>query len=239
MSMKLKMLFAAVLIVPSWAYAALESLNNEEMVAISGKGTEILGGADLSWTLSLNHQYASDLSKKEISLVNGFEANGIAKVTQAYYRMTNNLECPLLELCRLAISPNNHTEKQPDGSIAKKWLVFKQIQGTLQIDQFTLSGTTFINQYNNPQSAMRLTFYDDKPLKIRNLGFKSLSIEAGDEGYFNTTKYETYATGKNVPQFDQGQEKGFMGLNIHGNMHMNGNIKIFSVNCTGDGASRC
>lgn len=228
-----------MLVAPSFTYAALKHLDTEEMVAVTGQAATILGGADLSLTLSLNQQYANDLSKKQISITNGYESSGIAKVTEAYYRIRTDVDCPLLELCRLAISPNNNMEQQADGSFKKKWLVFKQLQGTLQIEQFSLSGTTFINQYNNPQSAMYLAFYDDKPLKIRNLGFKSLSVEAGDEGYFNTTQYDTYATGKNVPQFDQGQEKGFMGLNVHGNMHMSGNIKIFSVNCTGDGLSRC
>ena len=41
---------------------------------------------------------------------------------------------------------------------------------------------------------MNLTFYDDKPLKIRNLGFAALSIETGsgqgvNEGYANSEVY--------------------------------------------------
>lgn len=44
---------------------------------------------------------------------------------------------------------------------------------------------------------------------------------------------------QNVPDFDLGAEKGFMGLNMHGNLHMSGNLKIFSYNCTGNGSGRC
>ena len=103
---------------------------------------------------------------------------------------------------------------------------------------------------------MMLSFYDDKPLKIRNLGFATMAIETGSklegEGYANSTVYEKYNSKQiladgtigsevslDVPLFDQGAEKGFMGLNIHGNMHMSGNVKIFSYNCTGSAASRC
>ncbi|MEB5929655.1 hypothetical protein [Acinetobacter schindleri] len=234
--MKIKLLCLLICSVPILSSAALENLNADEMHAVTGKSGQILGGADLSWTLSLNHQYANDLSKKNISNINGTEANGIAKVAEAdaFYFMRTS-DCSLLELCRLAISPNNHFE---NGN--KKWLVFKQIQGTVQIDQFTLSGTTFINQAGAPQSAMRITFYDAKPLKIRNLGFKSLSVESGNEGFLNTTTYSKVGnTTKDVPTFDRGQEKGFMGLNIHGNLHVDGNLKMFSMNCTGTSTSRC
>ncbi len=59
---------------------------------------------------------------------------------------------------------------------------FKRFQGTLQIDQFSLDGVTIINREGNPQTAMQLTFYDDKPLKIRNLGFATLAVETGTTG---------------------------------------------------------
>ncbi len=43
-------------------------LDNTELVDVVGQG-----GADLSWTLSLNHQYANDLSLKNISKTNGVD----------------------------------------------------------------------------------------------------------------------------------------------------------------------
>ncbi|OTG90421.1 hypothetical protein [Acinetobacter sp. ANC 3813] len=208
--------------------AGLVGLNSDELVSVTGKG-----GADLSWTLSLNQQYATDMSLKNISKLNGVDKNGRAVVTEAYYKMQTS-DCPLLELCRLAIAPNNHIENGQ-----KKWLVFKQLQGTIQIEKFSLEGTTILNKDGNPQTAMLLKFYDNYPLKIRNLGFSSLSVESGATGYLNTDKYTTYDSGKSaVPSFDKDQEKGFMGVNMHGNLHIDGNLKIFSYNCSGAG-SRC
>ena len=49
----------------------------------------------------------------------------------------------------------------------------------------------------------------------------------------------TTVSGLQVPEFDRGSEQGFMGLNVHGNMHMSGKLNIFSFNCTGNGAGRC
>ncbi len=172
--------------------AGLVDLDNTELVGVTGQG-----GADLSLTLSINHQYANDMSLNTISRTNGVDANGRAIV------------------------------------------VFKQFQGTMQIDKFSLEGTTILNKEGKPQTAMLLKFFDDKPLKIRNLGFASLSVESGENGYFNTSTYNSYGTSKTVPTFDKGQEQGFMGLNVHGNLHLDGNLKIFSYNCSGTAGSRC
>lgn len=223
------------------ASANLVSLNYQELTETTGQG-----GADLSWTLSLNHEYATDMSKLNISNGNPSNPNDVFYKLDPDSCGTNNL------LCRLAIAPNNHVDENGN----KKWLVFKQLQGTIQIDKFSLDGTTIINHHNEPQTAMKISFYDDKPLKIRNLGFATLAIETGtgegaNEGYANSQTYNKF-TGRvyqadgtfteeeqDVPLFDRGTEKGFMGLNVHGNMHMNGNLKIFSYNCTGGAQSRC
>lgn len=238
-----KMTLATLMCVSLSSYANLVNLNQQEMKEVVGQG-----GADLSWTFSLNHRYATNPNLKNI---HGIE-NGIATV---YYDFdanscgTNNL------FCRLAISPNNHVDEDDN----KKWLVFKDIQGTLQIDRFSIDGATIINYRNIPQAAMQVTFYDESPLKIRNLGFSTLAVETGttdeadnkEEGYLNVDKYDTYVekitdingnittAEKAVPQFDLGQEKGFMGLNVHGNMHISGKLKIFSYNCSGGAQSRC
>lgn len=223
------------------ASANLVSLNYQELTETTGQG-----GADLSWTLSLNHEYATDMSKLNISNGNPSYPNDVFYKLDSDSCGTNNL------FCRLAIAPNNHVDENGN----KKWLVFKQLQGTIQIDKFSLDGTTIINHHNEPQTAMKISFYDDKPLKIRNLGFATLAIETGtgegaNEGYANSQTYNKF-TGRvyqadgtfteeeqDVPLFDRGTEKGFMGLNVHGNMHMNGNLKIFSYNCTGGAQSRC
>jgi hypothetical protein len=219
------------------SHANLVSMSTAQLNETTGQG-----GADLSWTLSLNHVYATDMSKEDI-----YNRNNPLEV---FYKLNPTACGDDKKFCRLAISPNNHVDAQGN----KKWLVFKGIQGTIQIDKFSIDGTTIINHQNNAQSAMKVTFYDDKPLKIRNLGFETLAIEtgtSGKEGYANTGTYTTYmdrtykADGnpaeveQNVPDFDLGAEKGFMGLNMHGNLHMSGNLKIFSYNCTGNGSGRC
>ncbi|WP_312157651.1 hypothetical protein [Acinetobacter variabilis] len=234
------LMLATVLGISLATQAGLVSLDPQQMTAETGQG-----GADLSWTLSLNHQYATDLTKSQIS-------ETVANKLEVYYKPTT--DCGINTLfCRLAISPNNHVDAQGN----KKWLVFKGIQGTLQIDKFSIDGTTITNAAGDPQTAMKITFYDDKPLKIRNLGFNTLAIETGTgegdkEGYANSEKYTTFTNrvyqadgtyttaSADVPEFDRGREKGFMGLNMHGNMHMSGNLKIFGFNCSaGSAQSRC
>lgn len=222
------------------SYAGLETLDSVQMMDVVGQG-----GADLNWTLSLNHIYATDLTKNNISRV---DADG--NVIEAFYILDPAACGTSRQFCRLAIAPNNHV----DASGNKKWLVFKGIQGTLQIDKFSIDGMTLINSAGKPQTAMQISFYDDKPLKIRNLGFNTMSVETGNgstEGYANINDYQTYTqkvidadgnlttTQNAVPNFDKGAEKGFLGLNIHGNLHMNGNLKIFSYNCSGVAGSRC
>ncbi len=224
------------------SYAGLEVLDQQELTDTVGQG-----GADLSWTLSLNHVYATDLTKNAISRLDG---NG--NPLEVFYVLDPTTCGATKQFCRLAIAPNNHI----DANGNKKWLVFKGIQGTIQIDKFSIDGTTIINHRNEPQTAMKISFNDDKPLKIRNLGFATLAIETGtgegaNEGYANSQTYNKF-TGRvyqadgtftqqeqDIPLFDKGAEKGFMGLNVHGNMHMNGNLKIFSYNCTGGAQSRC
>lgn len=222
------------------SHAGLKALDRNQMTDVVGQG-----GADLNWTLSLNHVYATDLSKNNISEM---DTNG--NVIEAFYMLDPDVCGTTRQFCRLAIAPNNHV----DANGNKKWLVFKGIQGTLQIDKFSVDGDTIINAAAKPQTALKITFYDDKPLKIRNLGFNTVSIETGTsgvEGYANISTYDTYnqktadANGNltnepvAVPSFDKGTEKGFLGVNMHGNLHMSGNLKIFSYNCAGSATSRC
>ena len=78
------------------------------------------------------------------------------------------------------------------------------------------------------------------------MGFNTLAIETGigegdKEGYANSEKYTTFTNrvykedgtyttaSADVPEFDRGREKGFMGLNMHGNMHMSGNLKYLAL----------
>lgn len=233
-------LLGTVLLSVTMTHAGLEQLNTTELTDVTGQG-----GADLNWTLSLNHVYATDLTKENISRL-----DGAGKVLEAFYVLDPAACGSTKQFCLLAIAPNNHVDENGN----KKWLVFKGLQGTLQIDKFSVDGTTIINAARKPQTAMQITFYDDSPLKIRNLGFNTVSIETGTsdtEGYENNPTYETYnqkmidangnitTTSMSVPTFDKGNEKGFLGVNMHGNLHMSGNLKIFSYNCSGAQGSRC
>ncbi|ANF82336.1 hypothetical protein A3K93_09130 [Acinetobacter sp. NCu2D-2] len=231
--------------------AALVNLSNDQLTQAIGQG-----GADLNWTLSLNHEYATNMEINEIS-------TGIGNDFEVYYKL-DETACGLKKvLCRLAIAPNNHLDENGN----KKWLVFKGVQGTVQIDKFSLDGTTITRMINNnntrQQTALKISFEDKYPFKIRNLGFETLAVEnakeilPGDsevsttgktytEGYLNTDIYKTNeeitdydVQTDSIPKnwFDSGAEKGFMGINVHGNLHINGNIKIFSYNC--DGTGRC
>lgn len=229
---------AFLLLVSGILHAELAILNVEEMQAVQGQG-----GAELNWTLSLNHTYANDLKLK-----NFFDKDDAGNIGYSY-SCTNDVQC------RFAFSPNNH--KEGDN---QKWLVFKKIQGTIAIDKFSIAGSTIINKNDDPQTALQITFEDAHPIKLRNVGFENLSVETdGFEdsngnnitGYLNDSKYENYNAytiddgvlkdnkDTPVPAFDNGTETGFMGLNVHGNLHMSGNLKIFGFNCTGNANARC
>lgn len=61
--MLMKLFFYPVLIVfSSLVHADLVGLDSTELTDVTGQG-----GADLSWTLSLNHKYANDMSLQDIS----------------------------------------------------------------------------------------------------------------------------------------------------------------------------
>ena len=169
------------------------------------------GGADLSLSLSLNQALPT--------------GNGLANT----YQCANGVN----QFCRLAVAFNNRQDEK--GNLY--WLVFKKIQGTLAIDKFQLDGTTVTVDSNQYRSALKLTFLDAYPIQIRNFGFEALSIETdtgssdAQKGYLNTNVPSNY-TG-----FDQGMERGFVGVNMNGNLALSGSVKVFS--CNGSATSRC
>lgn len=190
-----------------FANTGLQPLTNQEMSEVEGQG-----GADLSLSVSINHAISSDPTK----LSNTYECKNGAN-----------------QFCRLAVSYNNR--KDANGNMY--WLVAKKLQGTMAIDKFQLDGTTVKTGTGTYRSAVKLTFLDGYPLQMRNVGFESLAIETdtgstdAQKGYLSTTKPSNY-TG-----FDANLERGFMGLNMNGNLAAAGSIKIFS--CTPSSASRC
>ncbi|MDQ9020760.1 hypothetical protein RFI02_06550 [Acinetobacter sichuanensis] len=219
----MKLILGSLLLLATSVQAGLVGLDNEQLGEVNGQG-----GADLSWTLSLNHKAVS----------------GTALSRE--YECSNNL------YCRLAISPNN----RKDAAGNMYWLVFKQLQGTLQLDKFQLDGVPVsVGAPSAPvnRTALQLTFGIGKdsagaetyfqPLKIRNFGYAALQIEKdadggtnpATKGYLNNSRYpDTIAS-----VYDRGQETGFTGLNMHGNLALAGTLKVFGCSGNTSGASRC
>lgn len=230
--MKKLTLLAALVALSNTSHAGLEQMDNQALQQVTGQG-----GADISLQLRLNHD------------------------NSANFVCANNE----LEYCRLALSINNRyadgsykdssgvVRNSAGGIIAnvgrKQWLVFKGIQGTINIQEIKLDGTDLT--YNGiVKPAIQLSFNPLKPIQFRNVGFQSLAIETdtvANEGAGNAPGYlakgsggtgtGTYVNGKyTTAGFDNGREVGFTGLNIHGNLSVAGTLKIFSCDA---GHPRC
>ncbi|ATZ66613.1 hypothetical protein [Acinetobacter haemolyticus] len=194
---------------------AMESLDDQSLQNITGQA-----GADLSLKVSLNH-----------------DSNA-------------NFLCADLLYCRLALSLNNryHDGTQdtydaqgnriPSSTGRKQWLVMKGIQGTVNIQEIKLDGEDVI--YNGiSHAAIKLGFNPTKPIEFRNVGFQSLSIEtdtAPESNSGNVPGYLTPATPYGGSGFDANKERGFIGVNMNGNLSLTGDIKIFSC---GSAHPRC
>ena len=138
----------------------------------------------------------------------------------------------------------------------KQWIVFKGIQGSIQLQKVDIDGTDLLYSSDaimtgtpdQIKAALQVSFKAANPIKIRNFGFNALSIEtdtvanegAGNvPGYLNADKYGATA-GTNIKVttsvYDQGRETGFMGMMMNGNLALQGNLKVFS--CDGS-MKRC
>ena len=250
-----------LLCMTSISHAELQALDNQTLQSIQGQG-----GADLSLKLSLNH---NNLSDAEL-------LSGVAPT----------FNCTNLEYCRLAVSVNKRFVQYQTGdtndvwSLAasdptasnkgrKLWLVFKGLQGTVNIQKIGLDGidlnyTKYVNGTASGsmiKPAMQFTFDSSQPIQIRNLGFNALSIEQDkvlsyydangklveeessspqDYGFLKTGAYSEVAQsvdstapstgpkGTTANKYDTGHEKGFLGLQMNGNLAIDGKIKIFA-----------
>lgn len=217
----------------AWS-AGLQSLDDSALGQVDGQA-----GADISLELRLNHTAA------------GVFDTGVCASSK-------------LEYCRLGIALNNryhngtqdtydaNGNRTPSATGRKQWLVLKGIQGTLNIQKIGFDGAdiqyTAKNSTVTVKPAIQLTFDATKPILIRNFGFQSMSIEtdtgANDvgPGYLDTTKYTVAANGAfdgNNPLTGVGREKGFLGLNMNGNLAVAGTIKMFSCEAGAAGHPRC
>ena len=206
--------------------SALEVIEDSTLDTITGQA-----GADISLKMQLNH-----------------DAN-------------NSLVCSNRVYCRLGISLNNryhdgsadtfnaNDERIPSATGRQQWVVFKGIQGTINITKMTLDGIdleyTKVGGATQKKAALNLGFTTADPIQIRNFGFESMSIETDthpNANSLNTSGYLVPVTGTQsslytVAGFDNGKERGFLGLNMNANLALNGSIKIFS--CAGGTHIRC
>ena len=231
--MKKNILFSALLLVFGTAHAELQTLDNQQLQQVEGQA-----GATINWTLSLNQT-----------------SPGVFDTTT----------CSDLRFCRFAVSSNNRYDDgsyvSNDGTIhkengdvttetgRKQWLVFKGLQGTIQIQNMDISGDDLKYTADNGtdekiKAALKVSFKKEYPILIRNLGFSALSIEtdtvanegAGNvSGYFNADKYGATA-GPDIKVttsvYDQGRETGFTGITMNGNLALQGNLKVFSCDAS-------
>lgn len=225
--MQLKYLLGIIALSLSVSSAyALENLNDNDLTEVTGQA-----GADLSIKMSLNHTAAAQF---------------------------DTTLCADKRFCRLGLSLNNryHDGTQdtvnattgaitPSSTGRKQWLVFKGIQGTINIPELKLDGST-VSWGAVTQPTVIFGFTSTKPIEIRNLGFQALSIETDtcteantncSTGSANTPGYLVpVASPSNYTGFDAGREKGFMGLNINTNLSITGSIKMFAC---GSNHPRC
>ncbi len=222
---------------------AMEALTDQDLQQVEGQA-----GADLSLKLSLNHNVLTNTQ-----LTNGTKP-------------TFNCDPAKIQFCRLAISPNKRfmngtTPSDVTGN--RLWLVMKGIQGTINIQKLGLDGTDLVIG-NVIKPAIQLSFLSSMPIQIRDFGFNSISIEKDGfvssqsnpnvlteptgqtaYGYLNTGTYTavaektgTVASGATTANlYDVGKEKGFMGLQMNGNLALQGKMMMFS--CDSASNSRC
>lgn len=156
------------------------------------------------------------------------------------------------KFCRLGVSLNNRV----DSTNHKSWLVFKGLHAeAINLQNLRIDGVSGIN---GSQSGLKLTFTATDPIQLRHVGFKAVSMEyddfastksaswattgiwdepaspTGDPGYL---KYSTYSA-SDPSVYDREHEKGFLGVDMHGNLSVTGSMTIYALSCTGSG-TRC
>ena len=155
--MKRSILFSSLLVLFGTAHAELQTLDNQQLQQVEGQA-----GATINWTLSLNQT-----------------SPGVFDTTT----------CSDLRFCRLGLSLNNRYDDgsyvSNDGTIHKKngdvttatgrkqWLVFKGLQGTIQIQNMDISGDDLKYTADNGtdekiKAALKVSFKKEYPILIRN-----------------------------------------------------------------------
>ena len=216
-------------------YAAFEPMDNYQLQAVQGQGQS---AATINWELALN-QTAPGV----------FDTAGCAALE--YCRIGISLNNRFSD--KSYVDRNGQAKNAAGTNISsitgkKEWLVFKGVQGSIRILGVDIDGTDLLykNKTNGDEikAALQLKFNAAKPIEIRNLGFSAISIETdsvANEGIGNVAGYlsmgsggsgaTAYANGKYTDvsnRFDLGRETGFTGLNMNGNLALQGTLKVFS-----------
>lgn len=209
--------------------AGLQALNNDELQAVEGQA-----GADLRLKLSLNQKLDGQF---------------------------DNVMCSNPGYCHIAISlnkrfvkPGNNGTFIPDSNEGNKlWLVWKAVQGSVNIQKLGLDGIDL--KYRNSSNveivkpSILVSFTAAEPIQIRNFGYEALSIERDnftssvnihggssneqDYAYLKNTRYSNNQSDFNnrtSSPYDAGKQTGFTGLKMNGNLAINGRLAIFSCN---------
>lgn len=227
----------------------------KDILTVSLVGVILLGVNSISYSDQL--MPLSDMDLAEVNGQAGVDLNLKLSLNHtADYKFDSSIcSSSQLEYCRLAIALNNRYDdgsndtysngvRVPSATGKNQWLVFKGIQGTVLIDKLSLDGAdvTFKSKSGTDtyRGALNFSFDPNKPIKIRNFGFQSLSMEtdtavasssSNQEGFLSTTKYNQTtdnAFDKNNPDTGVAREKGFLGVSMNGNLSLGGNIKVFS-----------
>lgn len=196
------------------------------------------------------HGYAAleQLDNSELEQIQGQAGADISlKLTlnqTSIGRFDENL-CADARYCRLAVTFNN---RGTEAAGNRQWLVFKGIQGTVNIQKLGLDGIDLM--YNNKANvqtvkpAIQLGSKYETPILLRNLGFDTVSIEtdtgtnATNAGYLANASggaehVNSYVNGKyTVDGYDKGREVGFTGIKLNGNFAMNSKLMIFSCDAS-------
>lgn len=244
----MKKMMALLLFSTSIVHAELQALNNSELQAIEGQA-----GADLSLKLSLNQNILSDAALQAgtapIFSCTNLEYCRLAvsfnkRFVQKYINQGASDPRPTDTdpIWTEAVSDPTSTNRGH-----KLWFVMKGLQGTVNIQKLGLDGVDLVYARKSDGSpmikpAIQLSFDATKPIQIRNLGFNALSIEQdvvtsyydtnenlieetsttpSDYGFLKTSTYTTAG-------YDNGKETGFMGVQMNGNLALQGQIKIFA-----------
>ncbi|AXQ23281.1 hypothetical protein BEN71_14910 [Acinetobacter wuhouensis] len=239
-----KMMLLFLTSIVSFQLNAMEVLSDSDLQQVEGQA-----GADLSLKLSLNQNVLTNVQLNDGTKPT-FNCDP-AKIQFCRLAISPNKRF-VKPTTDTANYPSGYMPDDTSGN--RLWLVMKGVQGTMNIQKLSLDGTDLVIG-NVIKPAIQLGFLSSMPIQIRNFGFNALSIEQdgfvstqtsknvlteptgqSTYGYLNTGTYTavpaktgTVASGATTANlYDVGKEKGFMGMQMNGNLALQGQMMMFS-----------